>query len=79
MINTTPDELALSLFALLAKEGLEIRPKREPLTEAQIAKLVLETVYDGDASTPHRDAWAAEIGIPFARAIEAAHGIKGSE
>ena len=50
--------------------------KREPLTDEQIAALVLRTVYEGDASTPHRDAWAAEIGIPFARAIEQEHGIR---
>ena len=46
-----------------------------PLTDEQIQALVLATVYDGDCSTPHRDAWAAEIGVPFARAIERAHGI----
>ena len=49
------------------------RPR--PLADEQVAKLVLQTVYEGDASTPHRDAWAAEIGIPFARAIEREHGI----
>jgi len=47
----------------------------DPLTDEQIQALVLATVYDGDCSTPHRDAWAAEIGVPFARAIERAHGI----
>jgi len=47
----------------------------DPLTDEQIQALVLATVYDGDSSTPYRDAWASEIGIPFARAIEAAHGI----
>lgn len=52
-------------------------PPRAPLTEEQIASIVLRTVYEGDASTPYRDAWAAEIGVPFARAIEAAHGIRG--
>ena len=46
-----------------------------PLTDEQIQALVLATVYDGNCSTPHRDAWAAEIGVPFARAIELAHGI----
>jgi hypothetical protein len=46
-----------------------------PLTDEQIKALVLATVYEGDCSTPHRDAWAAEIGVPFARAIERAHGI----
>ena len=49
--------------------------QREPLSEAEIAKIVPHTVYEGDASTPHRDAWAAEIGAPFARAIERANGI----
>jgi hypothetical protein len=49
--------------------------QRERLTYAQIADIVLRVVYEGNASTPHRDAWASEIGIPFARAIEAAHGI----
>lgn len=46
-----------------------------PLTDEQIKALVLATVYEGDAITPHRDAWAAEIGIPFARAVEREHGI----
>lgn len=50
--------------------------RQKPLADEQVAKLVLQTVYEGDASTPHRDAWAAEIGIPFARAIEREHGIK---
>ncbi len=50
-------------------------PALVPLTDEQIAALVFSTVYEGDASTPHRDAWAAEIGVPFARAIERAHGI----
>ena len=55
-------------------------PKPEPMTDEQIANVVLQTVYAGDDSTPHRNAWAREIGIPFARAIEAHHGItKGSE
>lgn len=53
----------------------EARPAAQPLTDDQIAVLVLATVYEGDSSTPYRDAWASEIGIPFARAIEAAHGI----
>lgn len=47
----------------------------QPLSDEQIAALVLATVYEGDSSTPYRDAWTTEIGIPFARAIEAAHGI----
>jgi len=51
------------------------QPPREGLTDAQISRLALQTVYEGDTSTPYRDAWAAEIGIPFARAIERAHGI----
>lgn len=49
---------------------------QEPLTDEQLSALVLQTVYEGDATTPHRDAWAAEIGIPFARAIEHEHGIR---
>ena len=52
-------------------------PQPAAMTDEQIAALVLATVYDGDGSTPHRDAWATEIGIPFARAIERAHGIGG--
>ena len=51
------------------------QPAAQPLTDEQIAALVLATVYEGDSSTAHRDAWAAEIGVPFARAIERAHGI----
>jgi hypothetical protein len=50
------------------------RPK--PLTDEQLSRLVLQTVYEGDDSTPYRDAWAAEIGIPFARAVERKHGIR---
>ena len=50
----------------------------QPLSDEQIAALALETVYEGDSSTPHRDSWAREIGIPFARALETAHGIKGT-
>ncbi len=54
------------------------RPQqRKPLTDEKIKALVLETVYEGDSRTPHRDAWSAEIGIPFARAVERAHGITG--
>lgn len=54
------------------------RPEqRKPLTDEKIKALVLETVYEGDSRTPHRDAWSAEIGIPFARAVERAHGITG--
>ena len=49
-----------------------------PLTDERVKELVLGTVYQGDATTQHRDAWAQEIGIPFARAIEAAHNIKGA-
>lgn len=52
---------------------------QEPLTDEQLAALVLRTVYAGDASTPHREAWAAEIGIPFARAIEQEHGIRPND
>lgn len=51
------------------------QPAAQPLTDEQISALVLATVYEGDSSTAHRDAWAAEIGVPFARAIERAHGI----
>lgn len=54
----------------------EVERLRTPLTEDEIAKLVLQTVYAGYASTPHRDAWAREIGVPFARAIEAAKEAK---
>ena len=53
------------------------QPAAQALTDEQIAALVLATVYEGDSSTAHRDAWAAEIGVPFARAIERAHGIGG--
>jgi hypothetical protein len=42
------------------------------LTDEQIAEIALKTVYQGDATTPYRADWTAEIGIPFARAIERA-------
>lgn len=67
---TTDDSEVRALYAAAP-------PQPVPLTDEQIAALVLATVYDGDGSTPHRDAWATEIGIPFARAIERAHGIGG--
>ncbi len=74
-----PDQAAPLAVAILGMlEDAAAHPQQPapvPLTDAQIAALVLATVYEGDARTPHRDAWAAEIGIPFARAIEAAHGI----
>ena len=60
---------------MLEETAPPAQPAAQPLTDEQIAVLVLATVYDGDCSTPHRDAWAAEIGVPFARAIERAHGI----
>ena len=65
------------VLAILAEHWAAAPPQPVPLTDEQIAALVLATVYDGDGSTPHRDAWATEIGIPFARAIERAHGIGG--
>lgn len=49
---------------------------QDPLTDERIAEIVLRTVYEGDASIPYRDAWVAEFGIPFARAIEQEHGIR---
>lgn len=61
--------------AILAAAGAKQAVALSPMTDEQVAALILQTVYDGDASTPYRDAWAAEIGIPFARAIERAHGI----
>jgi hypothetical protein len=51
------------------------QPAAQPLTDAQIEALVLETVYENDERIPYRDYWVSEIGMPFARAIERAHGI----
>ena len=51
------------------------QPAAQPLTDEQISALVLETVYENDERIPYRDYWVREIGMPFARAIEAAHGI----
>ena len=51
------------------------QPAAQPLTDEQISALVLETVYENDERIPYRDYWVSEIGMPFARAIEAAHGI----
>jgi hypothetical protein len=62
------------LGALLGEFGYQA--PQEPLTDRQISALIFHEVYDGDASIPHRDGWANDIGIPFARAIERAHGIK---
>jgi len=50
-------------------------PKCEPLTDEQIAEIVLREVYDGDDSIPFRKEWVLVTGAPFARAIERAHGI----
>ena len=49
--------------------------RAQPMTDAQIEALVLETVYENDERIPYRDYWVSEIGMPFARAIERAHGI----
>jgi hypothetical protein len=49
--------------------------ERMPLNEEQIAEIVLRDVYEGDESIPYRHDWTRETGIPFARAIERAHGI----
>ena len=51
------------------------QPAAQTLTDEQISALVLETVYENDERIPYRDYWVREIGMPFARAIEAAHGI----
>jgi hypothetical protein len=62
--------------------GHKVKPPQvqpQPLTDEQIKAMVLAVVYEGDATTPHRDSWAAEIGIPFARAIERRHGISQQE
>jgi hypothetical protein len=50
----------------------EVERLRKPLTDEQVADIDLQSVYDGNAYTPYRDAWVRMIGIPFARAIEAA-------
>lgn len=66
--------LILSLFAQLAKEGIEIRRKREPLTEEQIERAVRRLYGDDTAAR-----MGLAMDIETCRAIEAAHGIKGSE
>jgi hypothetical protein len=50
----------------------EVERLRKPLTDEQVADIALQSVYDGNACTPYRGAWVRMIGIPFARAIEAA-------
>jgi hypothetical protein len=60
------------------RDAIDRNEPRAPLTDAEIAAIVLRSVYAGDASIPHRDAWAADFGVPFARAIEAAHGISAA-
>lgn len=67
-------EVIAALRSALAAQAAPAQA-RQPLTDERIAELVLSTVYEGNVSTPHRDAWTAEIGIPFARAIESAGDI----
>mgnify|MGYP003525263613 CR=1 FL=1 len=50
----------------------------QPLTDEQIDAVALHTVYDDDDTCAYRDAWCREVGRPFARAIERAHGIGAS-
>ena len=86
-LNEAIDALAAPLQPNLACKSVQARlaaqwgyvpaqPVPLTITDEQIKELILRTVYEGDASTPHRDAWAAEIGIPFARAVLAAAGAK---
>lgn len=58
------------------RAALQASGKGEPLSEAQLKELILQTVYEGDGTIAYRDQWSQDIGIPFARAIEAAHGIQ---
>ena len=60
---------------MLEETAPPAQPAAQPMTDAQIEALVLETVYENDERIPYRDYWVREIGMPFARAIEAAHGI----
>lgn len=50
----------------------------QPLTDEQIDAVALHAVYDDDDTCAYRDAWCREVGRPFARAIERAHGIGAS-
>ena len=55
--------------------ALAAAPAQAPLTDEQLSALILATVYEGDERIPYRDYWTRDIGEPFARAIERAHGI----
>jgi hypothetical protein len=59
----------------LAADPSRAQEERKPLSEEQIADIVLRDVYEGDESIPYRHDWTRETGVPFARAIERAHGI----
>ncbi len=76
-------ERDLSAFAVGVEVGFAHARDLEPLTDEQIAALALKVVYEGDASTPHRDAWVAEIGVPFAHSAIAEfcriNGITGGD
>ena len=45
---------------------------RAALSDADIDKIALEVIYEGDTSIPYRQEWCNDIGRPFARAILAA-------
>ena len=47
-------------------------PQGAALSDADIDKIALEVIYEGDTSIPYRQEWCNDIGRPFARAILAA-------
>lgn len=58
--------------ARIAELEAEVERLRKPLTDEQVAAITLQSVYRGNVDAPHMGAWIHIIGIPFARAIEAA-------
>ena len=70
-----------SIYAEVYEAMLAASPEptaAQPLTDEQIDAVALHAVYDDDDTCAYRDAWCREVGRPFARAIERAHGIGAS-
>ncbi|MGV3727777.1 hypothetical protein [Hydrogenophaga sp.] len=71
------EDEAKRLIALVHKHVPQA--ERVPLSDAEIAAITLQTVYEGDTGIAYRMQWIDSVGIPFARAIERAHGITPKE
>jgi hypothetical protein len=64
-------------FQIVIKNLKAQLAQRKPLTLDQIYKALLSICDDGSAPTSTDDPEFVELIVPLARAIEAAHGIKG--